>query len=141
MKNAGSGLGLRHTKLMIATMAAVVLLTTSTAAPWWRHSGTVVLAQNMPHRTTVQLTGTAGGHFTGYYICNGKRTAVCGVLPVTLTQPGISQCEFRKVNRDDTLVMQVRDGGSYLHFTAPAGTRGIRADAATGTWNAGAVKR
>lgn len=122
-------------------MAAVVLLTTSTATPWWRHSGGVVLVQNTSHKTTVQLTGTIGGHFTGYYICNGKRTTVCGVLPVTLTQPGISQCEFRKIKSDDTLVLQVRDGGSYLHFSAPAGTRGVRADAATGSWTAGAVRR
>jgi len=141
MKNAGSGLGLRHSKLMITTVAAVVLLTTSTAAPWWRHSGGVALAQNTPHKTTVQLTGTIGGHFTGYYICNGKRTTVCGILPLTLTNPGISQCEFRKVNRDDTLVLQVRDGGSYLHFAALGGTRGLRAYAATGTWNAGVIRR
>ena len=92
-------------------------------------------------KTVVQLTGTAGGHFTGYYICNGKRTTICGVLPTTLTEPGISQCEFRKINRDDTLVLQVRDGGSYLHFAAPAGTRGVKADTAAGNWNAGAIKR
>lgn len=141
MKNAVSGSGLRHTKLMLATTAAVVLLTTGTAAPWWRHNGGVELAQNMPHKTTMQLTGTAGGHFTGYYICNGKRTTICGVLPITLTEPGISQCEFRKVKPNDTLVLQVRDGGSYLHFAAPAGTRGLRADAATGNWNAGAIRR
>ncbi len=140
MTNAGSGLGLRRTKLMITTMAAVVLLTTSTATPWWRHSGPVVLAQNTLHKTTVQLTGTTGGHITGHYICNGKRTTVCGVLPVTVTEPGISQCEFRKIKSDDTLVLQVRDGGSYLHFTAPAGTRGIRADAAAGSWTAGAIR-
>lgn len=141
MKNAGSGVGLRHTKLMMTTIATVVLLTASTAAPWWRHNGGVEIAQNTPHKTTMQLTGTIGGHFTGYYICNGKRTTVCGVLPVTLSEPGISQCQFRKIKSDDTLVLQVRDGGSYLHFAAPAGTRGVRADTAAGSWNAGAIKR
>ncbi len=141
MKNAGWGSGLRHIRLMVVTTAAVVLLTAGTAAPWWRHSGGVVLAQTVPHKTTVQLTGTIGGHFTGYYICNGKRTTVCGILPLTLTNPGISQCEFRKISRDDTLVLQVRDGGSYLHFAAHAGTRGVKADATAGNWNAGAIKK
>ena len=141
MKRAGTGLGTRNTKMMIATISAVVLLTTGTAAPWWRHNGTVELIQGTPHKTMMQLTGTAGGHFTGYYICNGKRTTVCGILPTTLTESGISQCEFRKVKPNDTLVLQVRDGGYYLHFTALAGTRGVRADTATGNWNAGAIKR
>ena len=140
MRYAGSGLGMRNTKLMIVTILAVVLLTTGTAAPWWRHNGGVEAAQSSPHKTVMQLTGTAGGHFTGYYICNGKRTTVCGILPMTLTESGISQCEFRKINRDDTLVLQVHDGGSYLHFAAPAGIRGVKADTATGGWNAGAVK-
>jgi hypothetical protein len=141
MRYAGAGLGMRNTKMMIVTILAVVLLTTGTAAPGWRHNGPVEIAQNMPHKTMMQLTGTAGGHFTGYYICNGKRTTVCGILPMTLSESGISQCEFRKINRDDTLVLQVRDGGSYLHFAAPAGTRGVRADTATGGWNAGAIRR
>jgi hypothetical protein len=141
MRYAGSGLGMRNTKMMIVTILVVVLLTTGTAAPWWRHNGGVEIAQNMPHKTMMQLTGTTGGHFTGYYICNGKRTTVCGILPMTLSESGISQCEFRKINRDDTLVLQVRDGGSYLHFAAPAGTRGVRADTAAGGWNAGAIRR
>lgn len=141
MKRAGSGLGVRNTKMMIVTALAVLLATTSTASPWWRHSGGVDVVQSTPRRTTVQLTGTAGGQFTGYYICNGKRTTVFGALPATFTQTGISQCEFRKINRDDTLVLQVRDGSSYLHFAAPSGTRGLRADTATGGWNAGAIRR
>lgn len=141
MKNAGSGSGLRHTKLMIATTAAVVLLTTGTAAPWWRHGGGLETSPNAVRKTVVQLTGTAGGHFTGYYICNGKRTTICGVLPLTLTESGISQCEFRKVKPNDILVFQVRDGGSYLHFAAPVGTRGVKADAATGNWNAAMIRR
>ena len=141
MKRAGSGLGMRNRKMMITTILGVVLLTTSTAAPWWRHSGRVQAAQSTFHKTVMQLTGTAGGHFTGFYIRNGKRTTVCGVLPTTLTESGISQCEFRKINRDDILVLQVRDSGSYLHFAALPGTRGVRADTATGGWNAGAIKR
>ena len=141
MSKAGSGSGLRHTKLMIATTAAVVLLTTSTAAPWWRHSGGLEATPSTVRKTVVQLTGTAGGHFTGYYICNGKRTTICGVLPLTLTEPGISHCEFRKIKPNDILVFQVRDAGSYLHFAAPVGTRGVRADTATGNWNAGVIRR
>jgi len=140
VKNMGSSLGKRNTKMMIATVLAVALLTTGTAVPWWHHSG-VETAQNASRKTTLQLTGTVGAHFTGYYICNGKRTTVCGVLPITLSESGISQCEFRKIKPNDTLVLQVRDGGSYLHYAAPAGTRGLRADTATGGWNAGAIKR
>lgn len=140
MRKGAAGLGTRNTKMMIAAVLAVVLLTTGTAAPWWRHSS-VETAQSTSRKTTMQLTGTAGGHFTGYYICNGKRTTVCGVLPITLTESGISQCEFRKIKPNDTLVLQVRAGGSYLHYAAPAGTRGLRADTATGGWNAGAIKR
>lgn len=131
----------RNTKMMTGTALVVLLVTTSTASPWWRHSGGVDVVQNAPRKTTVQLTGTAGGQFTGYYICHGKRTTVCGALPATFTETGISQCEFRKIRRDDTLVLQVRDGSSYLHFAAPNGTRGLRADAATGGWNAGAIRR
>jgi hypothetical protein len=141
MKDAGSGLGVRHTKLKVVTGLAVVLLTTSTAAPWWRYNGAVETVQGTSRKATMQLTGTAGGQFTGYYICNGKRTTVCGALPFTLTEPGISQCEFRKIRSSDTLILQVRDGGSYLHFAAPAGTRGVRADMVAGTWAAGAIRR
>jgi hypothetical protein len=142
MSDAEAALGMRRrTKSMILAIPTVVLLTTSTAAPWWRHNVGVEAAQNAPRKTVVQLTGTVGGQFTGHYICNGKRTTVCGVLPMTLSEPGISQCEFRKVNRDDTLVLQIRDGRSYLHFTAPAGTRGVRADVSAGGWNAGTTRR
>jgi hypothetical protein len=118
----------------------VVLLTTGTAAPWWGHSN-VQAAQSASRKTTVQLTGTTGANFSGYYICYGKRTTICGVLPSTITEPGISQCEFRKTNRDDILVLQVHDGNTYLHYAAPAGTRGLRAATATGGWNAGAIRR
>jgi hypothetical protein len=76
MKSAGSGSHRRNKEMMIATVLAVVLLTTSTAAPWWHHNGGVEATQNMPHKAMLQLTGTAGGHFTGYYICHGKRTTV-----------------------------------------------------------------
>jgi len=141
MKNAGSGEGVRHTKLRVVTGLAVVLLTTSTAAPWWRYNAGAETVQGGSRKAAVQLIGTAGGQFTGYYIRNGKRTTVCGALPFTLSEPGISQCEFRKIRSSDTLILQVRDGGSYLHFAAPAGTRGVRADTASGTWNAGAIRR
>jgi hypothetical protein len=139
MEKAGSGV--RNVKIVIVTALAVLLMTTSTASPWWRHSAVTEIVQSTPRKTTVQLTGTAGGQFTGYYISNGKRTTVFGVLPATFTQNGISQCEFRKIKRDDTLVLQVRDGVSYLHFAAPSGTRGLRADTATGGWNAGTIRK
>jgi len=141
MKKVGSGLGVRKTKMMIVTALPVLLLTTGTASPWWRHSAGVDVVQNTSRKTTVQLTGTTGGQFTGFYIRNGKRTTVFGALPATFTETGISQCEFRKIKRSDTLVLQVSDGGFYLHFAAPAGTRGLRADTATGGWNAGTIRR
>ena len=134
-------LGVRNVRIVIVTALVVLLTTASTASPWWRHSAGVDVVQNAPRKATVQLTGTAGGQFTGYYISNGKRTTVFGALPATFTETGISQCEFRKIRRNDTLVLQVRDGGSYLHFAAPAGTRGLKADTATGGWNAGTIRR
>lgn len=124
---------------MMITVATLVLLTTST--PWWIHSSAQAAQSNASRKTIVQLTGTAGANFSGYYICHGKRTTVCGVLPSTISEQGISQCEFRKTNRDDILVLQVRDGGSYLHYAAPAGTRGLRAVTATDNWNAGAIRK
>ncbi|MBN1508722.1 MAG: hypothetical protein JW955_17875 [Sedimentisphaerales bacterium] len=141
MKKVGSGWDVRNVKMTILTAMVVLPTSAGTASPWWRHSTTVDASQSVPRKTTVQLSGTAGGQFTGYYICNGKRTTVFGALPATFSEAGISQCEFRKIRRSDTLVLQVRDGRSYLHFVAPAGTRGLRADTTAGGWNAGTIKR
>jgi hypothetical protein len=134
-------LGVRNVKIVIVTALVVLLTTAGTASPWWRHGAVTEVAQNAPRRTTVQLTGTAGGQFTGYYVCNGRRTTVFGALPATFAETGISHCEFRKIKRNDILVLQVRDGNSYVHFAAPAGIRGLRADIASGGWNAGTIRR
>jgi hypothetical protein len=139
-KGAGPRLGMRKKKMMIVTVLAVLFVTTGTTAPWWGRNSAEA-AQSASRKTIVQLTGTAGANFSGYYICHGKRTTVCGVLPSTFSGSGISQCEFRKINRDDVLVLQVRDGNSYLHYAAPAGTRGLRAATAASGWNAGALRR
>ena len=139
-KGAGPRLGMRKQKMMIVTMLAVLLLTSSTALPWWGWSSAKA-AQSTSRKTIVQLTGTAGANFSGYYIRNGKRTTVCGVLPSTFSGSGISQCEFRKTNRDQVLVLQVRDGNSYLHYAALAGTPGLKATTASSGWNAGALRR
>ena len=139
-KGTGPRWGMRKKKMMIVTVLGVVLLTTSTALPWWGRSSAEP-AQSASRKTIIQLTGTAGADFSGYYICKGKRTTVCGVLPSTFSGSRISQCEFRKTDRDDVLVLQVRDGNSYLHYAAPAGTRGLKAATTAGGWNAGALRK
>jgi len=139
-KGAGPRWGMRKKKMMIVTVLGVVLLTTSTALPWWGRNSAEP-AQSASRKTIVQLTGTAGANFSGYYICNGKRTTVSGVLPSSFSGFHISQCEFRKSNRNDVLVLQVRDGNSYLHYAAPAGIRGLKAATAATGWNAGALRK
>jgi len=93
-------------------------------------------ATDTPQRgVTVQLTGTERAQFTGSYIRGRERIAVSGVLPATFTESGISRWEFRKVNVDDTLTLEARDGRSYLNLTAAPGTPGVAANTPEGGWS------
>ncbi len=92
-----------------------------------------------PRTATLALTGTEGASFSGYYLRQGRRVDVTGVLPRTFTESGLSECEFRKVQPAGILTLEARDGASYLNFTAPPGVPGIRAKV-TGGWNVGQAR-
>jgi hypothetical protein len=51
--------------------------------------------------TSVQLSGTSGASFTGYYVRDGRRVAVSGVLPWSFDTVGVSKFEFRKGRADE----------------------------------------
>jgi hypothetical protein len=76
---------------------------------------------------TIELSGTAGASITGYYICNGKRIELHGVLPMTLRDPGISQLAVRKVNAQDKLTVAVHGPDGYTSSSVlPGHTEGTR---------------
>ena len=90
--------------------------------------------------TTLELTGTEGASFTGYYVVKGKKLHVSGILPKTFTDFDVTGCEFRKSDTQDTLTLAARDGKSRLNMTAFPGTVGVRANLARG-WNVGTISK
>jgi hypothetical protein len=70
---------------------------------------------------TIELSGTAGAPITGYYICNGKRIELHGVLPMTIRVPGVSQLAVRKVNAQDNLSMAARGEDGSMGSSVPPG--------------------
>jgi hypothetical protein len=85
--------------------------------------------------TTMELSGTEGASFTGYYIVGGEEVQIAGILPKTISERSISRCEFRKANSADTLTLVAKSGKSFLTSTANPGTIGIKAGLETGGWN------
>jgi hypothetical protein len=79
---------------VIGTVSLIVLLTISVALFW---PPTVV------GTTIFQLSGTAGTIFTGYYVQDGRRVPVSGVLPRSFDSAGVSKFEFRKIHPDQRL--------------------------------------
>ncbi len=84
---------------------------------------------------TIHITGSPGAAITGYYVQNGTRVPLSGVLPQTLEKPGVQVIAVRKVNKEDALAMEVRvtrPGGpassdSHMKTGSPAGNAdGIR---------------
>ena len=73
--------------------------------------------------TQLVLSGTTGVVFTGYYIQDGQRIAVSNALPWNCEGERISSFEIRKLNPDDTLVVNMRyDGnGAHAKLTKPLG--------------------
>ncbi len=70
----------------------------------------------------IRLTGTSGASVTGYYILNGKRTELAGVLPMTLTNPGISQVAVRKLNKNDNLELSAQTTDGFTGSSVPPGS-------------------
>lgn len=85
--------------------------------------------------TIMQISGTEGAPFSGYYIVGGEKVGIAGILPKTIKERWVSRCEFRKANLDDTLTLVAQNGKSFLTCTANPGTIGIKAGLETGEWN------
>ena len=90
--------------------------------------------------TTLEITGSQGAQFTGYYLVGDRKIAISGSIPKTIVDFGISGCEFRKNNLQDTLWLGARDGSSILNFRAPPGIAGVKANL-SGGWRAQVIKR
>ena len=90
--------------------------------------------------TTLELTGTESAPFTGYYVARGQKAPVSGLLPKTITDFGVTECEFLKRNSQDTLWLKARDGSSVLNFAAHPGTKGVKARLSAG-WSARAIRK
>jgi len=116
--------------LAAATLVAIVGCTSvppaKTASPWIA--------------TTLEITGTEGAPFTGFYLVQGRKVSVSGSIPRTITDFGISGCEFRKRNPQDVLWLGAHDGSSTLNVVAPPETVGVSADF-SGGWSARNIKR
>ena len=116
--------------LVAATLFSVVGCTsfphTKTGSPWIA--------------TILEITGTEGAPFTGYYLVQGRKISVSGSIPRTITDFGISGCEFRKRNPQDVLWLGAHDGSSTLNFIAQPGTVGVSADF-SGGWRARTIKK
>jgi hypothetical protein len=79
------------------------------------------------HPPQIRLSGTAGAPITGYYLVNGKRVALAGVLPMTFTNLVISQIAVRKVNKTDNLEVAARtEQGSTSTSVPPGQDGGVR---------------
>jgi hypothetical protein len=70
---------------------------------------------------TIELSGTAGASISGYYICNGKRIELQGVLPMTIRVPGVSQLAVRKSNAQDSLDVMVHSKEGSMGTSVPSG--------------------
>lgn len=81
-------------------------------------------------RDSVELTGTEGAGFIGYYIVDGKKTTLSGILPTTILLPeGTVEFAVQKKNLNEVLNAEIRSGNSYMNLAADGGiSSGIRAD-------------
>lgn len=90
-------------------------------------------AASVAGAATIELTGTVGAPVTGYYIRDGRRVELTGVLPMTIHEAGVSQIAVRKVNAQDRLVLSARLNNDSTSTSIPAGkAEGLRLDLAGG---------
>jgi len=77
----------------------------------------------------IELTGTSGAQTTGFYIRDGRRVDLDGMLPVTIAEPGVSQLAVRKTNKMDNLVVSTKSPSGFSSTNSPPGdAQGIRLD-------------
>jgi hypothetical protein len=86
--------------------------------------------------TRCNITGTEGAAYRGYHwMCGDKNSqSESGQLPNSWFETALclgyweklDECEYRKVNTNDCLILKVRTHGFKGTFTAPAGTEGLR---------------
>lgn len=88
-------------KHLIILVGLFIILLFVDVALFWPDTGT----------TTIQLSGTAGTHFTGFYVQDGQRVAVAATLPWSLQRAGITQFEFRKAESAGDFTFAVKRGG------------------------------
>src|SRR5436305_152122 len=67
---------------------------------WWQQPG--------PGTTSIQLSGKSGDSFTGFYVEDGRRVEVRGVLPWKIESDDISEAELRKPRADAPLKLEAR---------------------------------
>lgn len=65
--------------------------------------------------TQVVLSGPTGVVVTGFYVQDGRRIALSNALPWSLEGERISSFEIRKLNPDDTLVVDMSYVGDGAH--------------------------
>jgi hypothetical protein len=87
-------------RTLIFTGLVGLLLTTGITL-FWPGAGT----------TSIQLSGPAGTHFTGFYVQGGQRVDVAATLPWSLQRAGITQFEFRKAEPAGDFAFVVKRGG------------------------------
>jgi hypothetical protein len=95
--------------IIIVVGSLIVLFVLGSALLWLRRG---------PGTARVELAGAAGSPFTGYYIRDGQRVAVSGVLPWSFQSPGISEFEFRKLHPADSFTFTA-------HYDEPGGIHGV----------------
>jgi hypothetical protein len=83
-----------------------------------------------PATTRFELAGVAGSSFTGYYVRDGQRVAVSGVLPWSFQSVGISEFEFRKLHPEDSFTFtahydEPREAAEQV-IVVPPGDLGLR---------------
>ena len=95
--------------IAILVGSLIILFVVGIASLWLRRG---------PGTMRVELTGVAGSPFTGYYVREGRRVAVAGVLPWSFQNVGVSEFEFRKLHPEDSLTFTA-------HYDEPGGMHGV----------------
>jgi hypothetical protein len=67
--------------------------------------------------TQMVLSGTTGVVFTGHYVQDGRRIALSNALPWEFEGERVSSLEIRKLNPDETLVVELRYDSDSAHAT------------------------
>ncbi len=116
--------------VLLIGVAFVGCSSTDKMSASWKRAGSV---------TTIELTGTKGALYSGYYVTNGEKVEVSGTLPETISAKDVSAFEFRKADRQATLTLAARDDTSYMNPTSVPGSVGLSGDLAAG-WSVRTIK-